>query len=572
MTGDFVHLFVLLLVAVCQLLMFAKARKLVQGDDGAALRDLGNRFATDIKRRAARGLSPDWIRYQAEVDRIFDYRDDRLRSLASAALALGLGGTILALCVNLAMQRMSRGELQSPDLLFILQSMGVSLLGSLTGVILNLIIVLIFLPKAENKFTALSNDLHQTLYRVSESNLPQEAFTQTIKQELTQVRESMNTDFAQSFSEAIQGFPDRVVNLGTHIERLADVVEAQSRSAGTATEDLKTYAITVAKSAAHLEPSAQRLADASETLNHLPAQLKAVVESGRDDWLESIRQQQETHLKQILEIQEETEKASENRERQMLERMRELQVAVTEVRAAVGQMPELLATEVEKSAGNLGIRFGQEARNHTIEMEGNLKREYGKLLGNIEHHEQQWRNNIGTVIRELLDTVAGQIRDGILEELQGTSRELRATSQQLPKIAAEFGEAHASWKQVHEDVLAGWQSVGNRTEQAALKLVDANGHLNVASGALDTSAKNLQRVAEITEAFEASLRSALQEVTVQHLEDFSSIRKEMASLVEDMKSGHQQFDGILERQSEFIRNCIVHLLKGRKMATLGPGE
>ena len=570
MSPDFAHFFVLILVGFFQLLILLRARQLFQQDDGLALKELEARFSRDIRQRANRGHSPDWLRYQSEMDRVFDFRDDRLRSLASAALALGLGGTILALCVNLGMQRWS--GLNSFDAGFVLQSMGVSLLGSLSGVILNLIIVLIFLPRAEAQFAALAYDAHQRLYRISEEHLPQEAFTQTVKEELTHVRESLNIDFAKSFSEAIQGFPDVVVGLGSHITKLAEVVETQSRSASTAVEDLKVYAATVARSAKHLQPSAQRLADVSEILIQMPDQLKTVVESGRDDWLERIRSQQEQHLQQLLDIQKQVEQASLNRERQMLEGIRQLHAAVGEVRDAVARMPEQLASEVEKSAGKLGTRFGQEARDHTNEVKDHLEYRYTQVSEKIEHHEQEWRNNIGAVVGELLEKVSNQVYDGLVTEIKNTSQELREISRQLPVVAGDFGIAHASWAEAHKNALAGWQAVGTRTEQAATKLVDANGHLNVASGALDSSAQNLQRVAQVTESFEASLQAALKEITTQHLADFEPIRKEMVGLVEELEGGQKQFEDILDRQSEFIRNCIAHLMKGRKVATLEQKE
>ena len=95
---------VLLVLAACQGAILYRAWITSRGDDYPRMRELNARFADDLVGRARRGQGPDWLRYRAELDRLFEARDDRLRSFAAAALAAGLGATLIALVVTLGGQ------------------------------------------------------------------------------------------------------------------------------------------------------------------------------------------------------------------------------------------------------------------------------------------------------------------------------------------------------------------------------------------------------------------------------------------------------------------------------------
>jgi hypothetical protein len=46
------------------------------------------------------------------------------------------------------------------------------------------------------------------------------------------------------------------------------------------------------------------------------------------------------------------------------------------------------------------------------------------------------------------------------------------------------------------------------------------------------------------------------------------LRRQLLDLLHKVNDGYAQSDGILERQSDFIRACIQQLMKGRQVAPL----
>src|SRR5215467_5956851 len=98
--ADLGRLAVFALGAALQSVILSRAWRAARSDGCARLAELGEEFAADLIRRAGRGREPDWLRYRGELDRLFESRDEQLRSLAAAALAAGLGSTLVALMVG----------------------------------------------------------------------------------------------------------------------------------------------------------------------------------------------------------------------------------------------------------------------------------------------------------------------------------------------------------------------------------------------------------------------------------------------------------------------------------------
>jgi methyl-accepting chemotaxis protein len=557
------HWLVLALVAAVQALLFWKARRLAGQDESSRLAALQSQFEADVRARARRGLAPDWLRYQSEADRLLELRDDRLRSLAAAALAVGLGGTLFALFVSVLV---GHGSPLEPMLL--VRGMGVSLLGSLSGVALNLVIILVYLPAAEDRFTAQSQRLFHTLETLSDQHPPQEAFTQTLREELSQIRQSLNTEFASALSTAITGFPQVVTKLGEHIDKLALVVEEQGKSIGGAVGDLTRCAVTVAQSSSRLQPAAERLTEATEVLVRMPQDLREVVDDTRNHWLTGLREQHEEHVAQLVTLMQQVEIAAQQRERQVLDAARELQGAVAEVRDAVGRIPDHLAAEVARTSSQLGTAFGREARDLTNELSDRLATEYEQLIEHVERNQQHSANQIGTTVQELLDKVSGTVEERLVANLKKVSGDLETIVLLLPESANRLAETHAELSKAQERSLEGWREVGRTTGEAVQKLVDADGHLHVAVDALEASAEHLERIARVTDGFEASVLDSHRKAVAEYMEGLDTMRVQMLDLLHGMQNGQASFEGILSKQSEFIRACIQQLMKNRQVATL----
>ena len=557
MTGGselYLNLVVVIVVATLELVLWLRARKHAYEDDEDRFEALRPRLVVDIQQRAAHGHSPDWLRYQAELENSFEPRDERLRALSSAALALGLGGTIMALIVNIVF-----GPGLKEDPRSLIAGMGVALFGSLLGVANNLVITLRFLTLAQRRFHEASDTFRDELQEVSHKHPPTEAFTQTVKEELEGIRKALNQEFANAFSTAITGFPEVVAKLGSHMDRLAEVVEVQSSSVVGAVSNLETCTGLVAQASKRLQPAAVQLAAVSTDLAAMPERMSALLESHRAAWVESLRTEHQDRWEQLVTLHTKMERESKNREREMIN-------SIAEVRGAVDRLPTLLAEEVNRVSNTFGSEFGNEARHQVNELSDKLAAQQRELLGRIENHEQEWRNNIGTVVRELLEQIGAVAENEIAAELRTAAQALSASSDRFSEIGEGFAESHRQWHETHEDSLRGWRDVSQHILEAAKALTLGDDQLKVAVDSLGRTTDHLERVAKVSSGFEAALREALKDVTDRHLEHVKPIHGEISSMIAELKAARGHYDGVLGQQSDFIARLIDQIVRERGMA------
>ncbi len=563
MPPEIPSLIVVVAIVGAQLLIALRSRRYAYADSEPALKKLEDRFTRDIQQRATRGLAPDWLRYQADIDRTFETRDERLRISAAAALAVGLGGTILALIVSLIIDPPEQGA----DSLRLVQGLGVALGGSLAGVINNLYIILRLLPRAEDRFGESVSEHQRRLQAVSDQHLPQMLFTDQIRDELSSLRESLQSQFSQAFSGAITGFPDVVRELGQHVRGLAQVVQSQGASIGGAIDDLKQCSVMVAAGGEKLRPAAEQLANSTRYLVAMPAQLQKVLEQSRNTWLESIREEQKRNFQQLVQLQQDVERHSREREQRMLAATLKMFDAVTEMRDEVSKISTQLASTIHSLADKLGREFGRQAHGHVLELSDELKAERAEFLLRIDGHEQEWRNNVGAVVNELFDQVADQIDTKLVEDLRVVSERIRESSELLPQTAKSIEASYQRLSKTHLATVQVWGEVGKQTRDAAQTMIGADGQLKIAVEALGQSTEHLERVAVLTSGFQNGLYKVLRQVTSQHLGDLKPIHNDMARMLKELSNAHGRMDGILVKQSNFIRACIDKLMKGRRVPT-----
>lgn len=567
-SADLGRLAAFALGAAVQAFILLRAWRAARRDDHARLVELGEAFTADIGRRAGRGREPDWLRYRGELDRLFESRDEQLRALAAAALAAGLGSTLVALLAGLLVETVRQGR--AFDSLPLLHSAAVCLAGSLLGVGANLTIVLLLLPAAERRHGLQAESLLRHLEKVTDQHPPVGALTGPLREELAAIRESLGAGLATAFSEAVTGWPQVVARLGGQVDALGTLVEAQGRGIGDAVRDLAISSLAVAQSSQALEPAARQIGEVGARLVALPAELREAIDAGRVSWATSLREQQEEGLRQLLSMHQEATEAAASRERQMLAAVRELQAAVADQRMAVERIPGLLAEEVASVSRTLGREFGSEARAHTLDLANRLAGEHEQLWQRIEQHERESRNNLGPLVAELLAQVARQVEEGVTAELRLAAARLKELAELLPAAATRLEMAQAEWTRAQRETLGGWQEAGRRTEDAARRIAEMDGQLGSGVAALAASASHLERVAHADGEFESALRAALAEVAAGYLAESGSLRAELADMASELKAAWAQLDAVLAGQSELIRRCIGQLMKGRQAATLEP--
>ena len=228
---------VVLLVLVFQLAILGRCWAIARPDESTELDRLWNTFKHDIRSRAKRGDGPDWVRYMDEADRVHERRVDRMRVWATAALVVGIGGTMAALALRL--WGVSTFELG------VLTAFAPALLASLSGVANNLLITLGLFRLSDRRFEKALNDFRQALQTCSDENAPQEQFADAVRDQL-----------GEAFREAVRSFPDAFGQLNSSVERMAETAAAQSQSTLAAATGLQRGVDCLTVAAERLAPVA----------------------------------------------------------------------------------------------------------------------------------------------------------------------------------------------------------------------------------------------------------------------------------------------------------------------------
>lgn len=501
--ADWVPQVALAAVVLWQGVLLLWAVRVARGEPEERLRQFAEDQSQEIRQRAEQGQTPDWQNCRAEAERFFEARGDRLRVIASAALAIGLFGTLGFLLLTLRLAP-SRGD-ASLDTAELIGGTLLSLLGTFSGVVVHLIIVLFILRRAENRFEFWLQGFQTELRRVAGESPPQAAFLKNFQSSLDEIRDSLTSEFASSLAKAVAGFPDVVVKLQATVGDLAVAVEAQAVTVTSAMEQLSQSAASVARTGDTIHPIAERLADSNQTLARLPEELREVLDSTRQGWLRDLGEQQAKRLADLVVILDRGEQASRERETRMFETIRELQGLVAEVRQAVAGIAEGLAAEVEVMAGRLGTAFGQEARDATHDMLEVASKQQRMLLDRIEHHEEQWRNNIGTVVEELFHKIGGQVKESLTGDLSQAGKNLGEAAQTFAEVALALGEGHEAWSHAQSESLASWSKAAEQIDKAEQGLKAANAELLVAVGRLGSGASHLELIESMLKRLEEIL-------------------------------------------------------------------
>ena len=539
---------VVLVVLAFQFLLFMRSRTLAREDDTAAFDDLLARFVPDLIDRAKRGDAPDWLRYMDDADRVQEAKDEKLRLYATAALVVGIGGTMAALALHLWQLFLTDTDGQSLGSL--LTAMGWALTASLLGVGNNLLISLWLLSQADKRFTTLLQRFKRQLYEASSAHPPQETFAEAVKSQL-----------ANAFREAVQKFPEAFERLDQHVESLASEIERQSTTVLSAATQLRESADRLAGAAAGMAPAADRLAASTDQLRGLPESIRTTLESSRDAWEQEIRSGQSAFVAGVREVLTEHQallestrstfhdweekRSSEAEVAESRRRESDLLIrnATAEVVSTVNALPSTFATEVERVSNTLGRQFGLEARNHVQDLVQRITDENETLRTQIDRVATELQTRflnstsdvVSDVVSKTLQKVYQRVENTLLASLDEVGRGLREALTELPNNATSFAQS----------------------------LADADERIKQALDGIKESSDHLAKVATLTEGLEASLTTALTRATVDGAEP---LRQDVHEFVTDLHRTHDQLlqthtqiNGMVESLIEFIRNLVERL-------------
>ena len=513
---------------------------LARGDDSDALDGLWKPFKHDVIGRANRGDGPDWVRYMDEADRVHERRVDRLRVWATAALVVGIGGTMAALAIRLTGATTDQ-QSSGAALGGLIAAVGPALWASLSGVVNNLAITLGLFRLSDERFAASLDEFRNALQECSAENPPHEKFANAVRDQL-----------GNAFREAVRTFPDAFARLDESVEALGEITEAQSKAVLKAAAGLKKSADGLTGAASEIAPVADLLRTSTDRLRALPDQLAQTLDETYARWQQEIRSDQDSFIggvKQVLYSQqallESTRSAFDTWEQQRragaVEQAAEwraaidlLQKSASEIMKTVEGLPATFTREVGRTADTMGKQFGLEARQHIEDLtrsirDGNsaLQKQIGESTRNLQDF---FVNETVSVVRETLGQVYREVEGTLLLSLREVGEGLREALHTLPENAGSF----------------------------AASLSTADEKLQRSIDRLTESAAHLRQVARLTEQFEVSLTRALQDATAR---SFEPLRSQMQDIVTELR----RLTGVSEPPSGFLGRLFSKLpRRGRR--------
>ena len=484
---------VVVLVLAVQVAIFWRCSVLARGDESEELDRLWKTFQQDIHGRAKRGDGPDWVRYMDEADRVHERRVDRMRIWATAALVVGIGGTMAALSYRL--WGLSTFELG------VLTAFAPALLASLSGVLNNLAITVWLFRLSDRRFEQALNDFRQALRTCSDENAPQERFADAVRDQL-----------GEAFREAVRSFPDAFAQLDRSVQHMGEAATAQSQSMIEAASGLQRGVDGLTAAAVRIAPVAELLNTATTELCTVPGQLRQTLDETREAWAQEMRRDQEAFIGSVRQVLDD-QRAMLGRIRQALQRWERgrrdaaeqqqtawletvglVQKASAEIVATAEGLPAAFTREVEQIAGGLGREFSRGAQQHVADLTRELREGNRTLAEQIDASMRELQNRLlndtSRVVGESAEEVHRRVGEPLLSMLQGVSRGIEEALRTLPAQAETF----------------------------AAGLSTADEKLQLSIERLTKSADHLERVAHLTENFQTSLTRAFRDGAARSFE------------------------------------------------------
>ena len=533
---------VVLLVFAFQVAIFWRCSVLARADESEELDRLWKTFQQDIQSRAKRGDGPDWVRYMDEADRVHERRVDRMRVWATAALVVGIGGTMAALAYRL--RGLSTFELG------VLTAFAPALLASLTGVLNNLAITLGLFGLSDHHFEQALNDFRQALRTCSDENAPQERFADAVRDQL-----------GEAFREAVRSFPEAFAQLDRSVQHMGEAATTQSQSMIEAASGLQRGVDGLTAATVQIAPVAELLNTATTELRTVPGQLRQTLDETREAWAQEMRRDQEAFIGTVRQVLDD-QRAMLGRIRQALQRWERgrrdaaeqqqaawretvglVQKAAAEIVATAEGLPAAFSREVEQMSGRLGREFSIGAQQHVADLTQEMREGNRTLREQIEASTRELQNRLlndtSRVVGESAEEVHRRVGEPLLFMLQGVSRGIEEALHTLPANAVTF----------------------------AASLSTADEKLQQSIARLKESADHLERVVDLNENFRTSLTQAFRDGAA---ESFEPVRKELQDIASELRRAAARAAGSGPPRGFFRR--LFDRLRRKKTAGGPPGD
>ena len=441
-----------------------------------------------------------------EADRVHERRVDRMRVWATAALVVGIGGTMLALALRLGDS--SIGE-------EMLRALAPALLASLAGVLNNLAITIWLFRLSDRGFERALNDFRQALRTCSDENPPQERFADAVRDQL-----------GEAFREAVRSFPEAFAQLDRSVQHMGESAAAQSQSMVKAASGLQQGVDGLTAAAVQIAPVAALLNTATTELRTVPGQLRQTLHETRETWAQEMRRDQEAFIGTVRQVLDD-QRAMLGRTRQALQRWERgrreaaeqqqtawretvalVQKAAAEIVAAAESLPAAFTREVKQISDELGREFGLSAQQHVVDLTRELRDGNRALVEQIDVSTRELQNRLlndtSRVVGESAEAVHQRVGEPLLSMLQRVSRGIEEALDKLPENAETF----------------------------AASLAAADEKLQQAIARLQASADHLDRAADVQQNFQSSLAGAFRDGAAA---GFRPVRKDLQDVVSELR-------------------------------------
>lgn len=405
----------------------------------------------------------------------------------------------------LAVGAESLGDLEALPLL-----VGLALVVSVAGVANHLALLLVLIPRLERRIESALDVFRSELQRASIDSPPRQTFI-----------DSVRSDLAAAFSEALQRLPEAFADFGRNVSGLRESSAA------------------LAAASAEIGPIAASLADATEEFRAMPAELNKVLSESRRSWREEIRADQQRFLEGVKDVLVQQKdllvESQRNLERWETDRQKaqedmDLQVRnlAADVSGAVDRLPGVFSEHAERAADVMGESLEQRVANLVAELERQVAA--GNETQRV-HFQDGVRELSGTFLNGTREAVRQAVGDVYEHDLFKTLVEigggLKNATQELPDHAQSFSEALAVADEKLRSALAGIDEAGSR----------------------------LQRVAESTEGFERGLQAAA-------VKTFAPLQDELTGFAAELRSTHREMNDHTAGLVAFIDSLINRIGRG----------
>lgn len=535
---------VVVLVFTFQVYIFWRCSVIARKDESEELDRLWNTFKHDIQSRAKRGDGPDWVRYMDEADRVHERRVDRMRVWATAALVVGIGGTMAALAFRL--WGLSTFELG------VLTAFAPALLASLSGVANNLLITIILFRLSDRRFEQALNGFRQALRTCSDENAPQERFADAVRDQL-----------GAAFREAVRSFPEAFAQLDRSVQHMGEAATAQSQTMSEAASGLQRGVDGLTAAAVQIGPVAELLNTATTELRTVPGQLRQTLDETREAWAQEMHRDQEAFIGSVQQVLEDLRAklgriqhalqlwergrsdAAAQQQAQWHETVGLVQKAAAEIVATAESLPATFTREVDEISGKLGREFGIRAQQHVADLTQNVREGNQALAEQLEASARELQNRLlndtSRVVGESAEEVHRRVGEPLLSMFQGVSRGIEEALRTLPENAETF----------------------------AASLSTADEKLQQSIERLQKSADHLERVVDLHENFRTALTRAFHDGAA---ESFGPLRKDLQDILFELRRATARATGSDQDPPRGLFRRLFDRLWRQESAVKPPGD